>query len=268
MTLKQKIVIALSIILGTVTSILGLWLLFDYFNELSVSLRSVDKSFVFWGLVPLFISLGILALGGSMFTIGMKSQRNIKLYTTSKILLLTWLVVAIGVTVLFVSDELVTKQSREQSLETEHIIANSHKINAVNIINHDANGFEINIEFSDGAPNSYTLTTDVIVDRTQFFSVSESLHLDSGKENAKKRFSYNDIFRNCWTDATLTKAYVCINNASVDANVEIRATLTLDNNVVSPQRLAAERNAASAEFTIVTATANNVVAVSNFSLKK
>jgi hypothetical protein len=262
MLFLRKIIVGACIFLGILTTLTGLWLLIDL---IQVTIEEVQRpggsAFGLAIPVALTIIVFLLALGGLMIGSGLKSSRSNQWYLAARILMITWLIAASGFAILFIRDEALTRKNQLQSEQIEGAISESHTIETITPLNSNNQGFEFAIHTGNGVPNSYTLTTNISVDGKVFMKMSEDIKLDAGAQTIKKRVAFADLFRVCGTDPSFTKAYVCINNGSVDATVDVQTALVLKNNIVSPQRLAAERNEALLRLKVETTTVNNTVSV-------
>lgn len=270
MSVKQKIVIAFSLIFGIATAGLGLWLLADYVGEIASALRSSDQSFLFWGIPVLVISIGTIVLGATMVISAALALKRPTVYPFVRILLIIYIVLFAFGTILVVSNERSAKRGRTNATTTEAFIASLNKISDISIGSPNTHGFDVIIDTTGGHDGAYTLAVTISTNQTKLYDISKPLLLESDSKKITETIAYRDLFARCRSDlAGSSGVYVCVNNAGTDATFKVEATLTYMTDLQDPVKLSQdlldfERSAATARFGAETFTSNNEVTVKDF----
>lgn len=255
---KQKLISTISIILGILYIVVGVYFIISYIRG-----GMEDAALAYW-YIPI-LALGIvLTIFGIFFTIiAIKSYKSDLAYKRTKIILIIAVIlIVVNFLLSFLSQGTLNKAIVERQ-NTVDYIGQINKIDRLDIAKNNSSGFDLSILTKGEIAGKYNLQLIISDSQATFLKMTESINLNVGSQDIIKNISYNNLFRKCFTELDRSRVYVCTENTSSDSTMIIEVKLTpiqddIDNNIVG--LVSIEK----IKVKLETFTKNNKVNVNNF----
>lgn len=274
---KQKLISTISIIVGTVLIIVGLFSAGFYVKTVIDSLSQADQSLIFWFLIFLFMGIGLLAVGIFFIITGVMSLRgNVSAYKVVKYSLIVFVIVLSILIISIIINSIKLEKNETHRTQQEEIESylndRMQKIKLIEITDNDEIGFKLLIKTTGGLEGKYALQISINDEQATFLELAESINFDSNIQTIQKKVDYINLFQKCFNELKESNVYVCVESAGTSGiKFEINAKLILieDNeekmkNLDNNYNL--EQSNVETEFIVDTFTKDGKVVVEKFRL--